>query len=74
MVDLGDLKADDLGSWQPTGTKKTYFHFSQFKSLTIGNKCPNQNLSQYYLLTRHYYVHKSYVKYYRQIADIRGRL
>ena len=27
-VDYQDLKADDLGSWRPTGTKKSYFYFS----------------------------------------------
>lgn len=72
MVDLGDLKADDLGLWQPTGTKKSYFRFSQSGMLKISEKCPHGMLSQYYILTRRYYVHKSYDKYHRQIADIKG--
>ena len=72
IVDLGDLKADDLGSWHPTGTKKSYFRFSQSGVLKISEKCPQGSLSQYYVLTRRYYIHKSYDKFHRQIADIRG--
>ena len=71
-VDLGDIKSDDLGSWHPTGTKKTYFRFSDSGELTVAERCPRGSQSQYYLLTRRYYVHKSYDKFHRQIADIRG--
>ena len=69
MVELRDLKADDLGSWHPTGTQKTYFRFSQSGTLKISEKCPRGSLS---LLTRRYYIHKFYDKFHRQIADIRG--
>ena len=72
MVDLKDLKADDLGSWHPTGTKKSYFRFSQSGNIKISEKHPHGMLSQYYVLTRCYYIHKSYDKFHRQIADIQG--
>ena len=72
VVDLQDLKADDLGSWHATGTKKSYFRFSAAGVLRVSEKCPHGRLSEYYVLTRRYYVHKSYDKYHRQIADIRG--
>ena len=72
-VDIRDLKADDLGSWHPTGTKKSYFRFSNSGILRISEKRPSSLASsQYYVLTRRYYVHKSYDKFHRQIADIRG--
>ena len=72
MVDLGDLKADELGSWHPTGTKRSFFRFSQSGIIKISKKCPHHLLSQYYVLTRRYYIHKSYDKFHRQIVDIRG--
>ena len=72
-VDLQDLKADDTGLWHPTGTKKSYFRFSQSGMLRICEKCPH-NESEYYVLTRRYYIHKSYDKFHRQIADIKGEL
>ena len=73
MVDLQYLKADDIGSWHPTGTKKSYFRFSQSGTLRVCEKCP-RDTSEYYVLTRRYYIHKSYDKFHRQIADIRGKL
>lgn len=73
MIDLQDLKADDIGSWHPTGTKRSYFRFSQFNVLRVCEKRPCDT-SEYYTLTRRYYIHKSYDKFHRQIADIRGEL
>ena len=70
-IDLQDLKADDIGSWHPTGTKRSYFRFSQFNALRACEKRP-RDTAEYYTLTRRYYVHKSYDKFHRQIADIRG--
>ena len=71
-VDLQDLRADDLGSWHPTGTKKSFFRFCPSGTLRISTQCPRGALSNYYVVTRRYYVHKSYDKYHRQIADVRG--
>lgn len=72
-VDHQDLKADDLGSWCSTGTKKSYFRFSPDGTLRVSDKCPRSVSSAYYVLTRRYYTHKSYDKYHRQIADIKGK-
>ena len=72
-IELRDLKADDLGSWHPTGTKKTYCRFTSSGVLKVCEKTPKSRLSEYYLLTRRYYVHRSYDKYHRQIADISGK-
>ena len=72
-VNYQDLKADDLGVWVPTGTKKVFFRFSSSGILKFTNKkSGNAVKSSYYTLTRRYYVHKSYDKYHRQIADIEG--
>ena len=73
-VDHQDLKADDLGSWHPTGTKKSYFRFSSDGILHVSEKHPRNMPSDYYVLTRRYYTHKSYDKYHRLIADIGGKL
>ena len=72
-VDYQDLKADDLGSWRPTGTKKSYFYFSPDGMLRVSEKCPRNMPSIYYVLTRRYYTHQSYDRYHRLIADIKGK-
>lgn len=73
-VHFDDLKADDLGVWSPTGTKRTYFRFTQSGTLKISQKmgsCGGQG--DYYTLTRRYYVHKTYDKFHRQLVDIKGQ-
>lgn len=73
-VNFQDLKADDLGVWSPTGTKKTFFRFSSSGILKFSNKRPSDHTgSAYFTLTRRYYVHRSYEQFHRQIADIEGR-
>lgn len=72
-VNYEDLKADDLGSWHPTGTKRSYFRFSSDGTLRVSEKCPRNMPSEYYVLTRRYYTHKSYNQFHRQIADIKGK-
>ena len=72
-VDHQDLKADDLGLWRSTGTKKSYFRFSPDGTLRVSEKRPRSIPSTYYVLTRRYYTHKSYDKYHRLIADIKGK-
>ena len=34
-VELQDLRTDDMGSWHPTGTKKSYFRFSDSEYFVI---------------------------------------
>ena len=75
-VHFQDLKADDLGVWLPTGTKKSFFCFTSSGSLKIAQKATAElrNESCYYTLTRRYYVHKTYDKFHRQLVDIKGQL
>ena len=72
IVHFHDLKADDLGVWSPTGTKKCYFRFTPSGTLKISQRLPSGGLSGYYTLTRRYYVHKTYDKFHRQLVDIKG--
>ena len=73
-VDFQDLKADDLGAWSTTGTKKCFFRYTQSGTLRVTDKKPLNTKFSYYTLTRHYYVHKSYDKFHRQLVDIKGML
>ena len=71
-VPFEDLKADDLGSWMATGTKRTYFRFTRTNAIHYANGVPSS--SEYFLLTRRYYVHKTYNRFHRIISDIKGKL
>ena len=44
----------------------------QKSRMFVSAKCLRGTLSDYYVLTRRYYIHKSYDRYHRLIADIRG--
>ena len=72
-VNFEDLKADDLGSWTGTGTKKTYFHVLPSGDVRYSVKKPAPlAATQYFLFTRHYFIHKTYNKFHRMITDVRG--
>jgi len=72
-VHFEDLEADDLGVWSPTGTKRTFFRFTQSGTLKISQKTTSSGgHSDYYTLTRRYYIHKTYPKFHRQLVDIKG--
>ena len=73
VVPFSDLKADDLGSWNATGTKRTYFRFTQGNSIRYATGVPSTSTS-YFCLTRRYYVHKTYNRFHRIISDIKGML
>ena len=73
-VEFQDLKADDLGAWSTTGTKKSFFRFTPSGNLRVTERKPGSQSSEYYTLTRRYYVHKSYDKFHRQLVDIKGML
>lgn len=73
-VDFQDLKADDLGAWSTTGTKKCFFRFAQSGTLRVTDKKPSNSKFNYFTLTRRYYIHKSYDKFHRQLVDIKGIL
>ena len=72
-VNFGDLKADDLGLWKGTGVKRVYFRFSSSGDIIYATGKPSES-SSYFLLTRRYFVLKSYDKYHKMIADIRSKL
>ena len=69
-VRFDDLKADDVGSWKPTGTKHTYFCFSD-----AGETVYSQGVSHaagYYNLIHRYYVHETCPTFHRLIVSIEG--
>lgn len=69
-VAFEDLKADDLGSWVATGTRRTYFRFTHTNAIRYATSVPAS--SEYFLLTRRYYIHKTYNRFHRIISDIKG--
>ena len=71
VVPFNDLKADDLGSWGATGTKRTHFRFTKGNVIRYATGIPSKT-SSYFCLTRRYYVHKTYNKFHRIISDIKG--
>ena len=74
VVNFADLKADDLGSWKGTGTKRMYFRVSMSGTIRYSENKPNASLSSQYLqLTRRYYIHKAYAEYHRMIADVQSK-
>lgn len=74
MVSFEDLKADDLGSWKGTGTKKMYFRVLSSGAIKYSETKPVISSSTHYLqLTRRYYVHKGYAEYHRMIADVQSK-
>ena len=74
VVNFDDLKADDLGSWKGTGTKRMYFRVSLSGAIRYSENKPNASLSSHYLqLTRRYYIHKSYAEYHRMIAAVQSK-
>ena len=78
VVDLddvlfGDLKADDLGTWNAKGTKSTHFTMSPNGVVRIASGRPSRSMkSSYYTLTRRYYTHGTYKLFRRIVIDIRG--
>ena len=70
-VPFEDLKADDLGSWSSTGTKRTHFCFTKNNAIKYATGLPSSSLD-YFRLTRRYYVHKTYNRFHRIISDIKG--
>ncbi len=65
-----DLKADDLGSWKPNGTKVTYFRILLSGAIRIMSVKPKVNPSASYIHTRRYYAHSTYRLFRRTIIDI----
>ena len=74
QVHFNDLKADDLGSWKTTGTKRSNFRFTQGQAVQYasGKLQYSSKGSNNFLLTRRYYVHRTYNRFHRIISDITG--
>ena len=72
VVRFGDLKSDDLGSWNATGTKSTYFRMTDTGIRVADKKPVHDSFGNYHVLTRRYYVHNTYNLYHRLIADVKG--
>ena len=73
VVRFADLKSDDLGSWNPTGTKSTFFRITE-AGIKISSKKPSKSVAGlYHVLTHRYYVHSTYNLYHRLIADVKGK-
>ena len=70
-VPFKDIKADDLGVWKATGTKRTHFRFTQCNSIRYASGVPSKS-SDYFLLTQRYYIHGTYNHFHRIISDIKG--
>ena len=73
MVEFDDVKADDLGSWKATGNKKSFFRVTSAGAVKyLAAKHIGTVSTEYLLLTRRYFVHLTYDRYHRLIADIQG--
>ena len=64
-VNFCDLKSDDMGAWEATGTKSTYFSFSEPSDTIVFTTKRGAR----YILRRRYYIHR---KYHRMFAVIEG--
>ena len=72
-VNFNDLKADNLGVWSTTGTKKSFFRFIPSGTLRVSND-PLLQLSP---TTTHWCditVHTAYERFHHQIVDIKGSM
>ena len=71
-VEFDDIKADDLGSWKATGNKKCYFRVLSGAVKYLTTKPVGSMTTDYLLPTRRYFVHLTYDRFHRLIADIQG--
>ena len=72
-VRFGDLKSDDLGSWNATGTKSTFFRMTDTGIKVAEARPACDTVTKYHVLTRRYYVHSTYNLYRRMICDVKGK-
>ena len=63
-------RLNNLGSWHPSGTKKSYYRLSSDGILRVSEEHPCNMPSDYYILTHRYYTHKSYVIVWLQISEV----
>ncbi len=70
-VSIDDLRADDLGSWKPTGTRRSYFEINETNEPEFLSRVPSEG-SSHFMIIRRYFVHQSYQKFRRCIVEIQG--
>ena len=68
---IDDLKADDLGSWKSTGTRRSYFKLRQGEEAEFVKVVPSQS-ADYFVVIRRYFVHSTYSKFRRCIVEIKS--
>ena len=71
FVCIENMKADDLGSWKSTGTRRAYFKLNQEEKIEFRRTLPSQTTG-YFMMVRRYFVHSTYSKFCRCIVEIRG--
>lgn len=72
-VSIDDLRADDLGSWKPTGTRRSYFKLSETNEVDFFSRVPSEQ-SSYFVIIRRYFVHLTCPKFRRCIVEIQGEV
>jgi len=72
-VSVDDLRADDLGSWKPTGTRRSYFKLSETNEVDFFSRVPSEQ-SSYFVIIRRYFVHLTCPKFRRCIVEIQGEV
>ena len=68
-VNPDDLKADDLGSWKGTGTRRTHFTVDETNKAEFRPSAPS---GAFFVIIRRYYVHRTYLKFHRCIVELQG--
>lgn len=72
-VSIDDLRADDLGAWKPTGTRRSYFILDENNEPDSLSQAPSSGAS-YFVVIRRYFVHMTYSKFRRIIVEIQGKI
>ena len=69
LINPDDLKADDLGSWKGTGTRRNYFTVDKTNKAEFRPSVPS---GPSFVVIRRYFVHRTYFKFHRCIVEIKG--
>ena len=71
-VSIDDLRADDLGSWKSTGTRRSYFEITKAKLPEFLPGAPSGD--SHFVIIRRYFIHQTYHKFHRCIVEIQGKM
>lgn len=72
-ITVDDLKADDLGSWKSTGTRRSYFILNKKSQPEFLSAVPSAESSHFVIIHR-YFVHQTCSKFHRCIVEIQSEL